>query len=472
MVSALSGFSGPIIPSDSVTYVSKVLQNTNPSISPDQIRTAWAKVDASQLAKIYSAVFGATQKEDVDLVSITGTMGSIIVASSLLWLLDGQAELVVDGLVSSTVKTPRLSIHVRTVDQDSDARGSWVVEEWREAISVTKMVVFSNVSEATGNSLSLTNFVPAITAKQVLRAQFDLSESEMMEVGRIATALVIVSIEEGFVTHDSRRPGATPHEVRLKDFCQSSYRSKEMECLKPFGWEPSDINGAIELAEALKEWTAEAYPGLEDQDLDRPHALNGKPIDQVIWIIGYVEKLQQSKTGTLAQDPRREVLEAAVYVAAQSLYMSICCHFPDKHFFKIPNFRSMTSAGSCMLHWIIRHESLRGQTDLLARPVVKRTGLMRLIDVTTLDRLRTSCMASLLPGAEDEDGGGDMINSSSGIHRRDLAFASNGFVAVLAQLHKLSTSSQDAMAVEFRSGYLYFDGGESLRTSNYHKDPS
>lgn len=50
--SAVSGFSGPIVPSSSVKYVFKVLEQKNPSLSQDSLRSIWAKMDASHLAKI------------------------------------------------------------------------------------------------------------------------------------------------------------------------------------------------------------------------------------------------------------------------------------------------------------------------------------------------------------------------------------------------------------------------------------
>lgn len=62
---------------------------------------------------------------------------------------------------------------------------TWAIEEWHEATNVSKLVGGTNSLKSSGYSPSLTSFVPARTAKQTLMAQYGLSRSEIVEVGRI-----------------------------------------------------------------------------------------------------------------------------------------------------------------------------------------------------------------------------------------------------------------------------------------------
>ncbi|KAJ4312842.1 hypothetical protein N0V84_009736 [Fusarium piperis] len=461
VIASISGYTDSIIPSAKVqTLVGILRSSSNPD--PIWMRDALGPPSPNALAKIYSAVYAALQKDDVNLVTLSGTSGCIIVASTLLWLQEDDAQLVVDEQVLIPSRDiPRVSIQLST--NDTRPRTPWKIREWREATAISTLVVED--TDSPSRSSQLPSFAPASTAKDILMAQYNLSDTQTIQVGKIATALALVATERGLVTAGPATPGAIPHEVKLQDFCQSSYLARVGECMTCFGWEKSELDGASALADEIKQWTEQGFPDLELDKIKPPHPLTQKPVDSITWLVEFVVNRWYGRLGAVDSPTVMEVAEAAVYIAAESLYTSICSRFPKQRFFRIGTFGSISSNGASMLHWIIRHEGLRGHADI-PPPIAKLIAYQ--VDTFTLRQLRCDCMASLLPGASSAEFIADYtgLASDATVHRRDLAYAINGYVAWLPQLRTISTLPRQSLTVEICSGYIRYAAFEGSQDHN------
>ncbi|KAM0442080.1 hypothetical protein ACHAQK_004401 [Fusarium lateritium] len=462
VVASLSGYTDSIIPSTTVQHLVGCLrQHSKPG--NDWLEGAWAQPSPKQLASIYSAVYAALQKEEVDLVTLTGHSGCIIVSSTLLWLQEEDAQFVVDGqvLIPSRTIPPKISIQLST--KIPSQKASWTVQEWSEATEISTLVVEDAGSP--GQSSQLPSFVPASTAKEILRAQYQLPETQTAQVGKIATALALVVTERGLVTLTPKVDGQIPREVKLKAFCQTSYLTKVGECMACYGWNEGELSEATDIADRIKEWTEQGFPGLPLDEIKAPHPLTQKPIDRIAWIVEFVINRWYAKIGVAGDKISREVSEAAIYVAAESLYTSVCSRFPAQRFFRVGNFSSITYNGATMMHWIVRHEGLRGRTDIPA-PIAKLVSYV--VETVSLGQLRCDCMSSLVPGISNLDYIAEYssLTSEKAVYRSDLAYAMNGYVAWIPQLRSISTLERSAFAVEICSGYLRYAGAEGGQDHN------
>lgn len=461
VVASLSGYTDCITPNATVQNLILALRSSSDP-SAIWMKDALTLPSPDTLAKIYSAVYAALQNDEVGLVTLTGLPGCIIVASTLLWLQEDDAQLVVDNeVLIHSRDDPKISIQLST--KDSQKRTTWMIQEWREAATISSLVVEDENSPS--RSLQLPRFTPASAAKELLKAQYDLSATEIAEVGKIATALALVATERGLVTIGPVTPGAVPREVKLQDICQTSYLSRVNECMTCYGWQEGEQDGAADLADEIKQWTEQGFPGLDPDKIKPPHPLTQKPIDVITWIVQFIVDRSHRKSGTADTPVAKGVAEAAVYVAAESLYTSICSRFPQQRFFRTGTFGYIAHNGGAMMHWIIRHEGLRGRTDI-PPPMAKLVSHM--MGTFTLPSLRRDCMGSLLPGASSDDFVSDTtgLPSDAVVHRRDLAYALNGYVVWLPQLRTISTLPREAVTVEVCAGYMRYDPPEADQESN------
>jgi hypothetical protein len=452
VVASLSGYTDSIIPNTTVKNLVNTLRHrSNPGM--DWLTDAWAQPSPKELATIYSAVYAALQKEDVDLVTLTGHSGCVIVCSTLLWLQEDDAQLVVDGQVFIPSRTipPKISIQLST--KRSSQKASWIVQEWSEATAISTLLVEDAGSP--GRLSHFPSFAPASTAKEILRAQYQLSESQTAQVGKIATALVLVAMERGLVTLSPKVEGQIPREVKLKAFCQTSYLAKVDESMTCYGWDKGELSEGADMANQIKEWTEQGFPGLPLDEIKAPHPLTQKPIDRISWIVEFVINQWYTKTGVTDSTIGREVSEPAIYIAAESLYTCVCSRFPQQRFFRVGTFSSITYNGAAMMHWIIRHEGLRGRTDTPA-PIAKLVSYV--VESVSLGQLRCDCMGSLVPGVSNMEYIAEYSNltSEQTVHRSDLAYAMNGYVAWIPQLRSISTLERSAFAVEICAGYMRY----------------
>ncbi|KAM7187849.1 hypothetical protein V8F20_010808 [Naviculisporaceae sp. PSN 640] len=445
VISAISGFSDQIIPTNTVSTLVSALKGAG--LDTEAMKQTFGRPRAKELARILSLVFGALQKDDIDFVSLEGIANCVIVASTFLWLNEGEVQLMVGDQVLQATARPRILIRIpKQATKKPETNTAWTIQEWREGFALSTLVV-PNLTDSLPGSPALTSFTPACIAKQALAAQYGLDPQQINDVGRLATSLVLVAIERGLVTLENFEPGVAPRECKLQAMCQATFLSNVLNCMECYGWTEEETRGAEEFAAEIREWTETGFPGLEQEQVQEPHPLTQKPLDQITWILRFIERRQATRSGRPARDWGDGVYEAAIYVAAQSVYSSICARFPERRFFKTGAFESIAEAGMHILHWVTRHEGLRDRSDI-PRPILK---LSRLIDVTTLHAFRCCSIASLLPAAESPNLYGV---AAGGVQRQDLAYAVNGYVAWLPQLRTISTSPTDAMAIEIASGYI------------------
>lgn len=452
VISAISGYADDIIPNATVVAVLDALQrSSNPS--PRWMKSALAQPQAKDLAKLLSALYSSLQKEDVDVIIVKGTTGCITVASSLLWLQGDDVQIIADSRVITKPPTsaPKLSIQLNTTE--SVMNGSWIVEEWRETTLVSSMVVIDTSSDRM--PAALPSFVPAQAARTALTAQYELDGNQAKQVGRIATALVLVAMERGLVTVAPSTPGGAPREVRLLNFCQSAYLAKATQSMVSYGWNDEEVQGAEAFADEVKEWADHGFQGLDENEISQTgHPLQKRPIDCITWILKFISKVSAAKTGSAGYEIRSKVAEAAIHMAAESLYSSLCSRFPTSRFFRTGNYAVISDNGAFIMHWIVRHEGLSGRNDI-PKQMANLASLV--VPAITLQSLRCNCMASLLPAAGTslhELTGFIDTATGSGVHRDDLAYASNGYVAWLPQLRAISTLPRNVMAIEISAGYM------------------
>lgn len=460
VVASMSGYMDSIAPNATVQNVVTALrQHSNPSNG--WMKEAWATPSVQELANIYSVVYAALQKDDIDFITLTGHAGCIIVASTLLWLQEDEAQLAIDNQVlTRSCSHPKISIQLSTTQLAQ--KPSWVIKEWREATVISTFVVEDPGSPR--QLLQLPSFTPAQAAKEKIRAQYDLSDAQITQVGNIATALVLIATERGLVTLTPEIEGAIPREVKLQSFCQPSYLANEDKCMICYGWLETELGEASNLADQIKQWTEQGFPGLPVDHIKAPHPLTQKPLDCITWIIEFVINRWYATRGSTDRIVK-DVAEAAVYLAAESLYTSICSRFPEKRFFRVGTFSSINYNGTTMMHWILRHEGLRGRNDIPA-PIAKLVSYV--VETVTLRQLRCDCMGSLLPGASNMEYVAEYSNavSENAVHRNDLAYAMNGYVAWIPPLRTITTLERNTFAVEVCPGYMRYAAAEG--TADYN----
>ncbi|CAM1505896.1 Fc.00g115330.m01.CDS01 [Cosmosporella sp. VM-42] len=300
---------------------------------------------------------------------------------------------------------------------------------WQEATAISQLVVVDTTFD--GLPPKPPSFLLASIAKETLRAQYQLSEIQITQVGMVATALVLVATERGLVTTEAAPKGA-PREVKLLQICQSAYLSRVTESMVCYGWTAEQVQGAEQFATEIKGCTERFW------EIVAVEAVSA--IDVLINAFTTI-------SNRLGIEISSEVVEAAIYVAMESLYSSMCSQFATQRFFRVGDFSSIASSSAFMLHLVSEDEE---------RPWHKNSWRPRQASPITLRELRCNCMASLLPGAsavDSLDKFGEASTSES-VNRRDLAYSVNGYVAWLPQLRAISTISRDAMAIEVKAGYI------------------
>jgi len=103
------------------------------------------------------------------------------------------------GLQITAQSVSKTLIDIRT----SKRSGTWTIQEWSSGKKLPKVVV-----KRSGNSplQQLPGFLPASSARDIIRSQYGLTEVEVWRVGHGATALVSYSSRK----EDSRLTSTLP----------------------------------------------------------------------------------------------------------------------------------------------------------------------------------------------------------------------------------------------------------------------
>ncbi|KAK7920050.1 hypothetical protein PG985_008072 [Apiospora marii] len=292
VIAAVSGYSDTILPAPikSMRNLFALLQDKG----LDSVRTL-KYVEHKYLAEIYSTVFGLLQKEEVRYVSLEGTAGCLLIATTFLWLNEPDVELCIDDLCVEPAKNVKISIQMATTKPYTD---TWVIKGWREVGTELLTSVLGSDVTSGSDSLKLPAFTPIRMAREVLRSQYSLTEAQTIKVGALATGLALVALERGFVFMDPPSPGFKLREVRLRDICQASFLSNIQECMHIFGWTDRETDDASSIADAIKNWVDKGYPGVKEAEGIAHHPLKQTPLQALTWILTEIEKQRYNQLGT------------------------------------------------------------------------------------------------------------------------------------------------------------------------------
>ncbi|KAK4183727.1 hypothetical protein QBC35DRAFT_518045 [Podospora australis] len=373
VIEATSGYSDQLIPEDIVNVLVSALGSSGLHARAHDMRMTFGTPNSKELARIFSLVFGSVRNEEVEFVTLEGSSNCTIIASTFLWLNGDDVQLTVGDQTVIGVAQPKILINIPT---SGETGNSWVVQEWRQGRALSKLIV-------TGVAISdKTSATPTKAAKKAISAQYALSDEKMAYVGQLATALVLAAVERGLVYGISGFAGAAPTECRIGNL-----------------------------------W-------LEKEKIESGHPLLQTNFEKLCWILNFIEQRRAADAGEERhKHAEASTIEAAIYIASQSLYGSICSRFPKVRFFRTGSWTSICRAGVDLLYWVVWHEGLRECKDL-PTPIAD---LRLLPESITLGSLRCSCIASLLPGVEVA-GYGEISSGilTAAIETSDLAVASNG----------------------------------------------
>ncbi|CAP70995.1 uncharacterized protein PODANS_3_10430 [Podospora anserina S mat+] len=208
-IGATAGYSDQLIPVDIVDSVVIILRNSG--LHVQDMRRAFGTPNSKELARIFSLVFGSIQDEEVEFVTLEGSSNCTIIASAFLWINGDDVQLTVGDRTVIAVAQPKILINIPTGGERGNA---WAVQEWREGKALSNLIV---TGVASSDKPIATSANHAKAAKQVISAQYGLSDEKMAYVGQLATALVLVAVERGIIYVNWGFPGSAPMECKLGD---------------------------------------------------------------------------------------------------------------------------------------------------------------------------------------------------------------------------------------------------------------
>jgi hypothetical protein len=452
IVSALSGFSDIIIPARVVQTVETTLKQV--TTDPRDLNLAFLQPDTKQIAEVYSRIFGFLQDDEKkgNIITLRGISSCILIASSLMWLREGDVSLAFDQTTIFTSNSSRILVDIRTSEQ----AGHWTIQEWQEAKSVSTVVV---KREENLIAQKLPIFVPVSAARSIVQAQYSLDATETRLVGHIAAALVELALEKGDIMSDATAPGITPRFVKLKEVSQKAYLTACRKCMECYGWDSPIENDAATVeryAKDYRSWMEHGCPNLGQPQEGEGHSLFQKPLEALAWVLQRVSEWSSSCSGLPVQQISPKVAEAACYMAAESTYSSTCTRFAHTRYFRTGQFDTIAENAMHILHSVFNDALVAAMRVTV--PTVKPSSTMHHMNKITVGQFRAQAMASLLPGASMAVG--YTGTHESGISGRDLIYATNGYVAMASSVNSITTQRSDCLAVEIIPGYLRWDGDD------------
>lgn len=449
VVSALSGFSDVIVPTQLFQSVeSRVRQVTT---DPRHLNLAFQEPDSKQIAEVYSRVFAFLQDEEKkdNIITLRGIASCIMIASSLMWLREGDVHLAVDQPNIVTSGHQRILLDIRTSEQS----GQWTIQEWQEAKIVSTVVVRR---EEDGVVQKFSGFVPAPSARSIVQAQYSLDAADLRLVGHMAAALVELALEKGEIMSDMTAAGITPRSVKLQHVSQDNYLTSSRNSMECYGWDSStgvDEATIGRYAKDYRDWMELGCPNLGQPQEGVGHPLFMKPVNALIWVLQRVSEWSSSRSGSPAHQISPNVAEAACYMAAESTYSATCTRFARTRYFRTGQFAGIADNAMHILHSVFSDALVAAMRASV--PPIKPNSMMNPMNKITITQYRAQAMASLLPGASMAIGYTGTYES--GISGRDLVYATNGYVAVASSINSITTLRPQCLAVEIVAGYLRWE---------------
>lgn len=456
LVSSISGFGDSIVPQDVLKSVGDALQRTVANTS-DMARVFW-KAEDKVLAEIYSRLFDSLAKDNVDRITLHGITGGALITSSLTWLLSESVELSIDGKLALGKQGSRISVEV---DASNSTNDTWTIREWSLQTSLSSVIITPD--EESNPSKSSFDFLPASSAKSMLRPQYSLSDSEINIVGSIAMASVFLAVERGLVMTELRFPGIQQRFVKLETLCQSEYKTQIQSPLTCFGWERNEYcTEAMKTVKDIGEWIDSDCPELWRPKQGTGDPLLQAPVQQIGAVLNIVNNWRGKRTGCTVVPLEAKIVEPTIHVAAESLYSSSCCLFPKYRSFRACNFATLADNAMCILTSIFSRP-LQKAWEKFVPPITP--GVHNLMHTLTISQLRVRAMASAIPGAQIDNGHG------GGLGESDIVFSRNGYVAVAEPLREISTYPSECVGIRVMAGYLWWDNEDASFEKLVSADP-
>ena len=332
VVSSVSGFSDSVVPTDLFQWVLTILKQHN--VGPAEMKLALAEPDPDVPAEIYSRVHGALSDRDVDCISLEGQLAFLSVATSLLWLHEGECLMYVENQPHRSPQNTKFILRWDRSAAFDRGRGITTLYQGQE---LSKFII---TSDQETRARPIPGFVPASAAKNCIAVKYELSDTEIESVGVLATVMVILSLQDGNVTTLTFEPQPANKStvMKLQDICQASYLSNALQCMEPYGWQRiSDdeqrkrreqrIN---DLVSTIREWVIAGHPGYQEQRDKHPKELGESALDLIHWNLCAISTWHESLVDIVPMIDSPDVIEAATYMAGESLHSCICSFLPKE----------------------------------------------------------------------------------------------------------------------------------------------
>ena len=447
LISSISGYSDTIIPGNRFENVSTaILQNI---ARRNHCAKALCEPDPKLIAEIFTRTFEALRKVETQRLTIRGLIGGALIASSILWLLAEPFELTVDGKLAMGVTGGKVGVEICSTESSS-INGTWTMQEWQKGRHEGSMLptIIVQCEENYNNAMSTLDFFPALGARSVLAAQYELDEDETEEVGIIAEALVIASINTAVIKSDMEY-AVQPHAVPFKRICQQGFLSQASTYMKVYGWGCNEafIQKAQMLSEAIVEWIKKSCPNVGQVRQQKGHPLFQEPLTQLSWVMARIEDWRRTRPGSLNIECsfEKKFIEPGLHLAAECIYSSICDTLPAYRTFRGCRFTVVADNALNIMHLLF--SGILSAVLRKCNPPITLSNLNSMEDLT-MTELRVRTIESLVPG------------STNNVGNRDLIFGMNGLVAYMAPLRKVSTRPLDCAAVSILPGFIRWGEGD------------
>jgi hypothetical protein len=266
-------------------------------------------------------------------------------------------------------------------------------------------------------------------------------------------------LEKGDIISDASVPGAPLRSVKMRHVFQETYLGAIRKCMECYGWigeTALDSKAVEEYSGAYRDWMNQGCPELDQPREGTSHPLFQKPLEALSWLLELINKWSNTRSGLAHQPITPEVAKAAAYIAAESTYSAICTRFAQNRHFRTGQFDTIAENAMHIFQSVFSDSLIAALRS--SDSTIKLRNAIHTMNKITVSQFRAQAMASLLPGA--------LINvsnsgtSDAGVSGRDLAYASNGYVALAPSLRSITSKKSDIMAIEVVSGYIRWDNDD------------
>lgn len=427
LAGSISGYGDGLIPTKTLeTITDAISRNTGVAAVP--VKIFW-QANTKSIAEILSRTFGALLKDNIKRITLQGDVGGAFLASILLWLLADEFGLSLDGVI--ILGQPDAKVLLDLTSQDADR---WIIQEWQAQNILPEVIVKSE--DLLEPETSLVKFTGASLGLRVLSAQFTLDSNHVEVVGQLAFALVMTSFKHGVLSSDPKFFHGSQKTVQLSEICQTGFLGNLSSCMAVFGWKCNEEfkSRAQQLFNAMDHWISSGSPSLTEPEPNSLRGIPNSPGLYMYWFFDNVEAWMKTRPGysDIRLDYRENVLDPAIFLAAEVLYGSVCDI--------LPSFRSLRGCTPGTID-----TNARTLVSLIFVPTqMQRTPKLPQSNLSTISvcEFRRLAMTSLLPG------------SPGNIEQYDLVSSFNGYVVFAAPLRRITTIPRECIAVSIIPGVI------------------